>query len=149
MAGEHDRGCDRSEEIRLSLEIHFGLLQGFQVTTDIRPFEGLSLPFKTFEKLGLQDKCQETTEHVTTDRLVTFVVDRTRLKDTLCCPEQLLDHPQLFVFQRHFFRREPGISSEDPFPVVAGFQRLLFLLLFTPPSETVYTKSPPAVTAVW
>ena len=55
------------------------------------------------------------------DRLVPLVIDRPGAKNRLQGPEQTLEHPELFVFERHLLGTQTRVRPEHPFAVIAGF----------------------------
>ena len=101
-----------------ALQDDLDLLEVVQAPGDFGPLGSETfLPQAQFE-FPLQAESQKRTEHVPSDRLIAFVVNRARLQDTLGCAERVLDHPERFVNVGHGFRIVVGVGAQHEEPVI-------------------------------
>ncbi len=58
---------------------------------------------------------------MTTDGFISLMENRPCIQDGLHVPECVLNHPELFVFERHILWRQARIGPEDPYAIEFGF----------------------------
>ena len=102
-----------------SLQEEFHLLEVVQATDDFGPLGIEAFFFQPQLQFPLQAESQERTEHVSTDRLIAFVVNRARLQDALGRAERVLNHPECFVNISGGFRIMVGVGAQHEEPVIA------------------------------
>jgi len=114
-----------AKEVTLPLVTDLHLLQRFQVTQDVRPFQVVPTLLKPLLKLVHQQQGKETAEDVPGDRRVHLVEDRPSLQETLSATEESLHSEEVLVLLGHlggrqlgqiqrFSSAKPVITSLDP-----------------------------------
>jgi hypothetical protein len=122
----------------LSIFFYGDLLQRFEIPLDIRPFEAVACLLQAPIQFLAQHQSQETAKNMAANRLIHLMVYGPGYQNRLDIPENLLDLPQLLVFESHPVGRQIGGGLQDPFAVKPGI--FLDLLRVDPDVIPVYLQ---------
>src|ERR1039457_2982348 len=114
-------GCLATKNVTLAADRDFHLNEVIQIPDHVGPFQLPLLARQTVFQFLAQQQRQERAKYMPADRCVALVKNRPRIQQRFHRAEDIFDHPQLLVFQRHLARRQIHVRRQHPLAVVARF----------------------------
>src|ERR1035441_5011901 len=114
-------GSLATKNVTLAADRDFHLNEVIQIPDHVGPFQLPLLARQTLFQFLAQQQRQERAKYMPANRFVALVKNRPRIQQRFHRAEDILDHPQLLVLQRHLTRREIHVRRQYPLAVVARF----------------------------
>src|SRR5450759_2073616 len=131
-------GSLATKNVTLAADRDFHLNEVIQIPDHVGPFQLPLLARQTVFQFLAQQQRQERAKYMPANRFVALVQNRPCIQQRFHRAEDIFDHPQLFVLQRHLTRREIHVRRQYPLAVVARFLLDLVLVnseLFASPAQ--------------
>lgn len=97
-----------------------GLLKGFEILFDVRPFEVMPGGVQPAVELLFENQGQKAAEHMAANRVIPLMIDRPCFKNRSGVSKDLLYLPELLVFECHVVDSKLGVRGEHPLAVKDG-----------------------------